>query len=1095
MASISPPRGLRLLPHAVIPLVLAVAGHASPRVQAGESPGAAESPGSAASEFLKINYVFNRGLYEIAVPRYLALLEKHPDFDRASTVHYALAVAYRSLATATSGASEGSAPPADAERRGHLESSQRHARLALEDRELAARDDALEILGLDLLDLGDLTTAAKAFRALVKRTDGARKGAAALSLGDTYYAGKSLVRAEAAYRQAMELLDPKAAGGEAERAAYQLALTLFQRGGESLAEAARLFERLAREGGPLAADSRYMEALCHRKAGAAERALTAFRQLGASGPAERKDAALLGEGRTLFELGRQAEAAEVLGRLVTEHPTSAWRDEAKLWRARALLGSGQAKAGARLLADLRSSPRVGAEASLWLARAYAERERHEPAIRILEAALESFPESPFAETLELEIVVERISAGQAPAAIEALEGFRSRHPESDSLDHAAYLEAFALHRSGDLARSAEACRQFLAKYPESRYRRDARWIEAENAFLDGRHDDAIRLYASIETDFGDDLSAEDRLLARYRQAEARLLSGDYEAATRELDGLVSGPGSAARRELLASRPVFASYRYLRGEAAYQAGDHARAIRELRAYLSGDGSGEQRGQALLKLAHSLEASGDGKAADEAYREALDATEDGDTRGRIRFELGQLAMQRGDNEAAAAAFRQVVEESPGSALAPHACHFLGWIAQEGGRGAEAIEWYTKLVDAPEGESDLRSEGLYRLALALQSESRFDEARRVLERLQTEYPGEDVVRKVRLQEAITLAREGETKKALAALESLEASSLPPDLAALLHYERAWCHRAVDAPDAARRDYSRLLELATEGKDLGAQRSLVPAARMELAELEFEAGRYAVARDRIAALLISPGGPLPDDLEERALYRLVWCRYREGDHEEIAKAYRVYRSTFPEGRRRAEIALLVARSRVEAREFAKAIPLFREVSESATEAADVELALVGEAECHNELRDFTKARELLLAAVEKHPEGKHRERAGFGLGWANEHLGRFDEAIERYRGVSGSGSEIAARAQFQIGQCLAAQKKYADAIVEFLQVPARYRFPSWSARATLQVAGCFEALENWSQARKHYREVASTWPDAAEAKLAADRLGRLPQ
>ena len=49
--------------------------------------------------------------------------------------------------------------------------------------------------------------------------------------------------------------------------------------------------------------------------------------------------------------------------------------------------------------------------------------------------------------------------------------------------------------------------------------------------------------------------------------------------------------------------------------------------------------------------------------------------------------------------------------------------------------------------------------------------------------------------------------------------------------------------------------------------------------------------------------------------------------------------------------------------------------------------------------------------------------------------------------------------------------------------------------SRSLLQIAGCFTLLEKYEEARKYYGEVISEFRDRDEAKLAREKLARLPQ
>ena len=82
----------------------------------------------------------------------------------------------------------------------------------------------------------------------------------------------------------------------------------------------------------------------------------------------------------------------------------------------------------------------------------------------------------------------------------------------------------------------------------------------------------------------------------------------------------------------------------------------------------------------------------------------------------------------------------------------------------------------------------------------------------------------------------------------------------------------------------------------------------------------------------------------------------------------------------------------------------------------------------------------ELLMNLTRREVKGRYSQSL-FGAAWAIENQGRPADAIERYRRVAeGHDGETAARAQFQIGESLFAQKKYDDAVREFQSRERRY-------------------------------------------------------
>ncbi|MBN1442121.1 MAG: tetratricopeptide repeat protein, partial [Planctomycetes bacterium] len=697
-------RGFALVLGAAFWLVGWPSGGGALAEQKAEGPGRRSAPEDARAELLKINYIFNRQLYEIAIPRYLKLLEAHPDFEDRAMVHHALALCYHSLARPSGAEAEEAA--SDPRRREHLESAVRHAKLCLAEKGFARRAEALDVLARDLLELGRSDEAARAFETLAAETEGEAKLSARLGLGEALYRRGDYPAAAKTFREIIASLGAAGAessGGEAagraesrERASYHLALALYRQGGDAAREARDLFGKIAASGGALREDSTYMSALCEQSLGNHSAALEGYERLLGAGSRRWQEAALFGAGAARFHLEQYEACASSLETLLQKHPSTRYGDQARLYLGRALMKTGNLRSGAILLNELRRSAEVGAEASLWLARAYSSVGKHSQAIKIVEAAIGKFPSSPHREILELELAIELVADRRFDTALEVLARFSERAEGSPHRDHAAYLEGFALHQAGDRKASLEVCRRFLSEHAASPYLRQVRQLEAENLFLTGGYAEAAELYRRYLDEFAADLAAEERLLASYRIGEARFFEGAHEDAIRILDAIAGGDLARDLEKALAGNPLFASYRYLLGEASYRLEDYRRAARELEAYLDAHPDGSHASDARFKRAHALHLAGETEAAAAAYREAVEAEPRSPHRLQIHFELAQLALETGDRAAARESFREVVAADPASPLAPHACHYLGWIAHQESRPEEAVQWFRKLVD---------------------------------------------------------------------------------------------------------------------------------------------------------------------------------------------------------------------------------------------------------------------------------------------------------------------------------------------------------------------------------------------------------------
>ncbi len=123
-----------------------------------------------------------------------------------------------------------------------------------------------------------------------------------------------------------------------------------------------------------------------------------------------------------------------------------------------------------------------------------------------------------------------------------------------------------------------------------------------------------------------------------------------------------------------------------------------------------------------------------------------------------------------------------------------------------------------------------------------------------------------------------------------------------------------------------------------------------------------------------------------------------------------------------------------------------------------------------------------------------KIRFKAQFGLAWAMENQQNYENALPAYEHVvQRHQGETAARAQFQIGECLFAMKRLDEAVRELLKVDILYAYPQWSAAALYEAGRCFQEMGYPNDARKQFELVRADHGESRWAQLAEHRLDEL--
>ena len=101
------------------------------------------------------------------------------------------------------------------------------------------------------------------------------------------------------------------------------------------------------------------------------------------------------------------------------------------------------------------------------------------------------------------------------------------------------------------------------------------------------------------------------------------------------------------------------------------------------------------------------------------------------------------------------------------------------------------------------------------------------------------------------------------------------------------------------------------------------------------------------------------------------------------------------------------------------------------------------------------------------------------------------WDKAEASFAAVTSlSEGELAAQAQFRIGESRYAKGDLQGAADAYVKLPILYSHEEWVRRGLLQAGRCYEELQQPRKARRFYEELLSRFPETPEAKQARSRL-----
>jgi TolA-binding protein len=141
-----------------------------------------------------------------------------------------------------------------------------------------------------------------------------------------------------------------------------------------------------------------------------------------------------------------------------------------------------------------------------------------------------------------------------------------------------------------------------------------------------------------------------------------------------------------------------------------------------------------------------------------------------------------------------------------------------------------------------------------------------------------------------------------------------------------------------------------------------------------------------------------------------------------------------------------------------------------------------------------WTEARVMAESIASEFPQFAQQYEADFLVGRCLAAEGDYDGARAAYEKVihsaAGGKTEMAAMAQWMIGESYFSQNDFATALRDYLRVEVVYSYPRWQAAALLQAAKCYQQLGQQQEAAELYAKVLQTYPQTEFVAEASQRL-----
>jgi TolA-binding protein len=311
-----------------------------------------------------------------------------------------------------------------------------------------------------------------------------------------------------------------------------------------------------------------------------------------------------------------------------------------------------------------------------------------------------------------------------------------------------------------------------------------------------------------------------------------------------------------------------------------------------------------------------------------------------------------------------------------------------------------------------------------------------------------------------------------------------------ARLLYDAAWAHRAAGTDPVPA--YTALI---AQYPDL----SLAVEARLELAELVVEKKPDDAIKLLKEALDKEPTDkPIPPETIDRIRIRLGVALFEKKDFaaaqgqfdavgnndKSPQRAHGLYRS--------AECLLALGKPD----DAQKKLVIFRDNPAFHNVGGVSDRALLRLGHAYTLLKQWDPSRQAFETVIARYGNNNTwAVDARYGIGWAFQNQGRFDDAVNAYALVTqATTDERAAKSHLQIGLCRAAQSKWGDAGKSFATVYFGYDLPDLKFPALLEHARVLVEEKQPDEAVKLLERVLKDAPKDGEwAKAAQERLDKL--
>ena len=807
------------------------------------------------------------------------------------------------------------------------------------------------------------------------------------------------------------------------------------------------------------------------------------------------DHALYRQAYCQAKLDKYAEAAALYAKVAADYPKSAYVADSTISAGRCYYRADKpTEAAAWLQKAVDAKGANSPEAAHWLCRILIKGGKATEAADLASKHLAVGGESPFVANLKLDQADALYEIPDKRAESLALFAkFATENPKHELAAQSLYNAAFTALELKQFEEGLKHASAFLTAFPQDKLLPDVKYVAAECNLQLKKHVEAEALYKDLTTNHA---SHADIDAWRVRQGLVAYLQKKYAEAIAALSPVAA---------TLKAPDAVAEAQFLIGASQFYTDKFAEAETSLKASLAANPKWRQSDEAFLLIARSQVKTDKADKAKINLAKLLTDYPETVLADQAHYRLGEIAYAADDHKTAIAEYDTVATKFAESAFAPFALYGKAWAQLKSKAFAEGGESFTALL-TKFPEHQLKAEAQLGRAMCRRQAGDAKGAIADLDEYLNSNPDQAKKSDALYERGLAQVAASDFAGAIATLDGLLKADPKYAAADKVLYEIGWANKSQEKHAEAVPFFAKI---ATEH----AASPLAAEAAFHVGEDQYDKKQYAEAAKSYAAVKAkSPGG----ELGEKATYKLGWSQFQQKQYADALTNFSEQIAAFPQGPLAPDAIFMKAESLFRQEAYKEAWPAYQAAvkTKASTPAIEVLMLLHG-GQSAAQLKLWDESLKLLTAIPEKFPESPLLAEAIYEAGWAQQNLGKNDEALKNYEAAATkSRDHVGARARFMMGELHFAAKKHDDAIREFQRAmfgfgaeQATPETKNWQAKSGYEAGRCAEVQiteakdaaakqKAIADAKRLYTFVAEKHADhelAAQAKKRLDVLNKL--